>query len=271
MPQMANNVLSENWLLKELGDLHWKLLSGGIEQNSSEFKDEMGNRLYATFIRICYSLSNLKSFQENEKIGFLGSIKRFGNSTYLSQIDGKSENHFIRANLMTTFSVRSSDDNSKIQKSNPVEKINHIEEIVTVPDFLSDYRLLRKTLIDEWKLSEFTFPIPRDVIFQANYSINPYYEINGVGLLYFAVYPVISDFCTINFYKNRFGNNDWLKKFQTTHRDINYFANCNAEDKIVFCLNFFEEKDSSIKTVTTLYRQSDKTMLAKIFTVKQHL
>ena len=90
MPQMANSALSENWLLKELGDLHWKLLSDGIEQKSSEFKDEIGNRLYATFIRIYYSLSNLKSFQENERIDFSGSIKRFGNSTYLSEINGES-------------------------------------------------------------------------------------------------------------------------------------------------------------------------------------
>jgi probable biosynthetic protein (TIGR04098 family) len=269
MPQMANSALSENWLLKELGDLHWRLLSDGIEQKSSEFKDEMGNRLYATFIRICYLLSNLKSFQENEKIDFAGRIKRFGNSTYLSHINGENENHFIKANLMTTFSVRSADDNSKIEKSNPVENINHIEEINSIPNFLSDYRLLRKTLVDTWQLSEFTFPVSKETIFESDYKINPYYEINGVGLLYFAVYPIISDFCTTDFYKNKFDNHDWFKNFQTTHRDINYFANCNAEDKIVFQLNNFEQKESSIKTVTTLYRQSDKTMLAKIFTIKQ--
>jgi probable biosynthetic protein (TIGR04098 family) len=271
MPQMANSTLSENWLLKELGDLHWKLLSDGIEQNSSEFKDEIGNRLYATFIRICYSVSNLKSFRENERIDFIGEVKRFGNSTYLSQINGESGMNIIKAILMTTFSVRSTDDNSKIEKSKPAERVNHIEEIMSLPDFLSNYRLLRKNLINEWKLSDFTFPVFKESIFETEYSINPYYEINGVGLLYFAGFPIISDFCTRNFYEKKFGNNDWIKKFHTTHRDINYFANCNADDKIIFQLNNFEETDTSIKTVTTLNRQSDKAMLAKIFTVKQRL
>jgi len=269
MPQMANSALSENWLLKKLGDLHWKLLSDGIEQKSSEFKDEIGNRLYATSIRICYSLTNLKSFQENEKINFSGSIKRFGNSTYLSQINGESGNNFIKANLMTTFSVRSSDDNSKIEKSNPVEKVNYIQELNGIPDFLSNYRLLRKNLIDRWKLPEFTFIVTDEILFECDYVINPYYEINGVGLLYFAAYPIISDFCTGNFYIKKFGNLEWLKSLQTTQRDINYFANCNAEDKIIFELNNFKNADNSIKTTTTLYRKSDKTMLAKIFTVKQ--
>ena len=30
MPQMANAALSENWLFKELGDIHWELLSKGL-------------------------------------------------------------------------------------------------------------------------------------------------------------------------------------------------------------------------------------------------
>ncbi len=269
MPQMANSSLSENWLLKELGDLHWKLLSDGIEQKSSEFKDGIGNRLYATFTRICYSLSNLKLFQENDSINFSASIKRFGNTTYLSQVKGESGNNFIKANLMTTFSVRSSKDNSKIEKSNPLEKVNHIEEINNTPEFLNEYRLLRKNLTDKWTFSEFTFLVSNETLFQCDYTINSYYEINGVGLLYFAVYPIISDFCTVDFYKKKFGNLDWLTRFQTIHRDINYFANCNADDKIIFKLNNFEQADNCVKTATTLYRQSDNTMLAKIFTVKQ--
>ncbi|MBD0294598.1 MAG: hypothetical protein ICV84_05250 [Flavisolibacter sp.] len=269
MPQMANSALSENWLLKELGDLHWQLLSDGLEQKSSEFKDGMGNRLYATFTRIAYSLSHLTSFQENDVINFSGSIKRFGNATYLSHINGESGNHFIKSNLMTTFSVRLSDDNASIEKSYPVEKVNHIEEWSRTPEFLTDYRLLRKNLTDTWSLSEFMFPVSDEVLFECDYAINPYYEINGVGLLYFAAYPVISDFCTADFCKDKFNTVDWLTGFQTTHRDINYFANCNAYDKIVFRLNYFEQAGNAIKTVTTLYRQSDKMVLAKMFTVKQ--
>lgn len=60
MPQMANGALSESWLLKYLGDKHWLLLSEGFNKKSSEFKDNSGNRLYATFVRINYSTSSIK-------------------------------------------------------------------------------------------------------------------------------------------------------------------------------------------------------------------
>jgi acyl carrier protein len=272
MPQMANNALSENWLLKELGDIHWKLLSDGLEQKSSEFKDDTGSRLYATFTRISYSCSPLNNFRENSMIDFKGYLKRFGSNTYLSEIDGKNENYFITAKLMTNFSVRSSNDNSKIEKSNLQEKINHVEEIKTTPEFLNNYRLLRKNLIDTWKISEVDFPVVNDNIAEYKYCINPWYDINGVGLLYFAAYPVISDFSLNNFFLNRVGNIDWIEKYQTVTRDINYFANCNANETIVVRLNSIELIESKgLRITTTLTRLSDNIMLAKIFTIKKKI
>ena len=81
MPQMANSALSENWLLKFLGDTHWQLITKGFQKKSSEFKDDDGNRLYSTFIRINYSVSPLCQFLENEIIDFNSSIKCFGTNT----------------------------------------------------------------------------------------------------------------------------------------------------------------------------------------------
>jgi acyl carrier protein len=270
MPRMANNSLSENWLLKECGDLHWKLLSDGLGQKSKEFKDEMGNRLYATFTRISYTCSPLNSFQENDIINFKGSIKRFGNNTYLSDMDGKSQNSFLTARLMTSFSLRSSNDNSKIEKSNPRVRISHIEEIKTTPEFLNNFRLIRKNLIDTWETFHFKFPVTNENIFENNYCINPYYDINGVGLLYFAAYPVISDFSLSKFFLEKFGSRDWTDRYQTIGRDINYFANCNANETIVTRLNSFELVDNRyLKLETSLSRLSDSVVLAKIFTVKE--
>ena len=44
--------LSESWLLKELGDMHWSMITKGLGSPSSELCDGSGNRLYATFTRI---------------------------------------------------------------------------------------------------------------------------------------------------------------------------------------------------------------------------
>ena len=51
MPQMALGGLSESWLFKELGDIHWRLITRGLGTPSHEIADANGERLYATFTR----------------------------------------------------------------------------------------------------------------------------------------------------------------------------------------------------------------------------
>ena len=262
MPQMAKSALSENWLLKFLGDTHWQLITKGFQKKSSEFIDDNGNRLYSTFIRINYSISPLSHFLENEIIGFSSSIKCFGNNTFLSEIIGDCTEKNISASLMTTFSVREDTDNNKVSKCESKIRTNRINQLSKTPQFLNDYRLLRKGLIDEISTNYGNFQLTNDTLFSCEYTINPYYDINGVGLLYFASYPIIADKCLDEYYKEN-------KDLQTIYRDVFYFSNCNATEKIIFKLNSIVENGTQIKTLMTLFRASDNQKLATILTVKR--
>jgi len=262
MPQMAKSALSENWLLKFLGDTHWQLITKGFKKKSSDFKDDNGNRLYSTFIRINYKVSPLCKFSENEIIGFNSSIKCFGNNTFLSRIIGNCGAKNISATLMTMFSVREDSDNKKISKCEPKVKTNRISEISKTPLFLNDYRLVRKGLIDEISTNYGSFQISDNTLFSCEYNINPYYDINGVGLLYFASYPIIADKCFDEYYRKN-------ENLQTIFRDIFYFANCNSSDQIIFKLNNIELIDSGLKTTVSLFRKSDNQILSRILTTKQ--
>lgn len=256
-------------MLKEIGDIHWELLSSGLEQKSSEFKDDIGNRLYATFVRINDSLSPLNIFLENEILHLKAEIKRFGNNTYYSTVNGESNEKYIHANLMTSFSQREVNDNSKITKTNPQEKVNNIEQLKNTPEFLNEYRLLKKGLLNEITSNNFNFKITEDVIAAIQYLINPYYEINGVGLLYFASYPIIADKCLCDFLKHNQEIKNFDSVYHTVFRDIFYFANCNSHDHIVFHLNSFEHVDeNTLSAISSLYRQTDHILMAKIFTIK---
>ena len=270
MPQMAINALSENWLLKEMGDLHWDLLSQGLEQKSSEFKDENGNRLYATFVRISFSISPLHKFLENDILTLKSEIKRFGNNTYFTKVIGISSENMLEATLMTSFTQRQKNDNSKILKSDPKEKLNVIEQIKYIPEYFNQYRLLKKNLLDELQFNNINFSLSDEIISSDDYSINPYYEINGVGLLYFASYPIISDKCTAVYLRKINKVNDFESSYSTIYRDIFYFANCNTGDYVNFNLHTIEDfEDNKLIVTSSLYRASDKTLMAKIFTVKQ--
>ena len=264
MPQMSNNALSENWLLRYLGDKHWSLLSDGFNKKSSEFQDENGNRLYATFVRINYSTSALKNFKENEKIIFDSKIEGYGGSTFISFINGKSYKNIINATLLTTFSSKENENINELIKIK-IDKIpNKISQLSKTPIQLNEYRLLRKNLLDEIPSNFGDFPNTDNILFTCEYEINIYYDINGVGLLYFAAYPIISDICCLKYF-----NDSKSFSFQTVYRDIFYFANCNPTDKVIFQLNFIDSNKNFIKTMTSLYRKSDKKILAKILTIKE--
>lgn len=261
MPEMANNALSENWLLKHIGDTHWQLITKGFKLKSSEFKDDKGNRLYATFIRINYSLSTLSAFSENEIIDFSSTIKSFGNSTFISKVNGVCQNKTINASLATTFVIRENENNRIISKSKPKKKVNGIKQLLKTPVFLTDYRLMRKQELKGIATVNGDFKITDSSLYKCEYNINPFYDINGVGLLYYASYPLISDTCILK-------HNNAFIEYNTVYRDIFYFANANQNEKVLFELNTLEENGNEIRITTSLFRSSDNQIIAKILTVK---
>ena len=266
---MANSALSENWLFKELGDIHWELLSKGLNTRPSDFKDEFGKRLYAAFTRITISNSKLNGFQEDETIFFKGKIKRYGLSTYISEVRYGNEKQMSVATLMSNFSTRESLDNSKLFKSQPYTNENDIAEYESTPGMMNDYRLMRKSLLDTIILNTEEFIISPSFLHETTYSINPYYEINGVGLLYFASYPIISDKCEADYFNQNKEYRGWESKYITIARDVFYFANCNVNDSILYRLSSYDFiGEGKVKLFSSLYRISDMTLMANIFTIK---
>ncbi len=171
---------------------------------------------------------------------------------------------------MTSFTQRQQNDNSKILKSDPKEKLNVIEQIKFIPEIFNQYRLLKKNPLEELQFNNISFSLSTEIISSDDYNVNPYYEINGVGLLYFASYPIICDKCTADYLRKTNKVTDFENSYNTIYRDIFYFANCNTGDHVIFNLHTIEDfEDNKLIVTTSLYRASDKTLMAKIFTVKQ--
>ena len=95
MPQMALGCLSENWLLKELGDLHWETLCSSLQRSSNDLVDSQDRRLYATFVRIGFELDGtLKDFPEGDELTFSGR------DDAIWTFDGAEHNRDQRAKLI---------------------------------------------------------------------------------------------------------------------------------------------------------------------------
>jgi len=272
MPQMAVGALSENWLFKELGSLHWELLCAGLQTKSFELKDDLGNRLYATFVRIRIDASaSLYDYKENEKIQIDGSINRFGGSMYFSNMDLQARSGCVRAKLMTTFSAREGADNTKLTKTQPSSSLrNSISEEAESPLFAEEYRRMRKAELKQISLGGTNFTLGSECLYETVYQLNPYYDLNGVGLLYFAAYPIINDVCEARHFNAKNTASRWEETYFTIARDIFYFGNCNISDQVIYKLHAFELiGDNLIATQSSLLRRSDDSPIARVFTVKK--
>jgi probable biosynthetic protein (TIGR04098 family) len=274
MPQMALTGLSESWLFKEIGDCHWHMLCENLGLKSNEIFDEFENRLYATFIRIRFESRNcLKDFRENDALDIEGNIQRLGNSLYYGQVDVTSSEKSIRCSLATTFSTRESTScNRKLTKGVPSgSEANAITKMSDIPTHVLEYTKLKKGSIQKVVVGNHSFALTDEVIFKTLYKINPYTDINGVGLLYFAAYPLINDFCELEYFNDKhISGEHWALNSATMMRDVFYFGNCNIDDVISYRLHSSEIiSDNQIALYSSLWRENDSTVIARIFTIKQ--
>jgi len=274
MPQMAMGGLSESWLFKEFGDLHWGMTCDALNSESHDLLDELGNRLYATFVRVRIESSHhLKQFQENEMLDFQGRLSRFGKSMFFSDIALRGEGKQIKASLMSTFSVRHSNNKSLLKGEPSIPANCPAQSLASMPVFAEEYREMRKGNMRELALRDEMFYAHKELLFETTYRINPYQDLNGVNLLYFAAYPMISDYCEMEFIRHQredSSSGNWPLEASNIARDVFYYGNCDLDDRIVFGVNSYDlAGDRKLRIATSLFRESDRQLIANIFTVKE--
>lgn len=253
MPQMALGGLSESWLFKELGDMHWKLIAGGLGTSSSNIRDGNGDRLYATFTRFLWKSGDcLAHYKENDPLELAGFLERYGSGIFLGTFRFGTEGS---AQLMSSFSKRGGNSNDSLLKGQPtIGDDCPIPEIDARPRFIDEYRERRQIGGDETQ-------------FSTRYDLYPFYDINGVGLLYFAAFPGISSYGELKFF-NYIGINN---KYSISSRDVCYFSNCNADDFINYDVLRYEIDDKKFNIEAMLRRGSDDKKMAHIITKGQFL
>lgn len=258
MPQMAAGGLSEGWLFREVGDFHWALIANGLGVESDAMADGMGNRLYATFTRFRIDSSvPWADFKENEYLEISGSLARYGAGQFLGTYDGKAGNKSFTSTVLSSFSSRSlAQSNKELQRGQPrIPPDCRIPLLTKKPAFVAEYQQRR---------SEKTFSSP---LFSKDYQINPFVDINGVGLLYFAAYPTISDFCELSYFAK---GSEWAFRASAHYRDVFYFANSDADDVLQYHLLAEHQAGSSVATESLIARE-DGTPMALLVTRKRRL
>jgi len=253
MPQMALGGLSESWLFKELGDMHWSMITNGLGSASHELQDTQGDRLYATFTRVQLdSTSSLAGYAENERIEVDAEISRYGAGVFFSAMTASGDRKSVRARLMSSFSkIGQAGSNTSLLKGQPqIPSDCGIPALADLPGFGREYHARRSEK-------------PGPPILECEYEIVPSHDINGVGLLYFAAYPTINDICAM-----RHAGSSFATGFSTRNRDVFYFSNSDPDETLVYRLHRWNAGDDRIDMEASISRKSDGVLMAYVKTAK---
>jgi probable biosynthetic protein (TIGR04098 family) len=259
MSKMALSGMGEPWLFRELNDLHWTMICDFLRTSSSQIVDGLGNRLYATITRCSIDFEpGLYSFKENTALDIRSELQRYGASMFLSNHAFQGAQDVTgRAAMMSTFAKYGERGNNKslIKGSPNIFDQENVKGLSEIPEMAAGYRSRRGA------------PLSEIVLAIEEYDILGPHDINGVGLLYFAAYPMIFDLCI-----ERSEGKGFLRKFSTVSKDILYFANAEPDETLIFKLHEREEIETGlVRHFCSLSRKSDGIRMAEMTGVKRKI
>ena len=214
MPLTGINRLSENGLLKYLGDLRWRHLARISGVPSCDLVDDAGQRLYPTFFYVESSFPPtcpMAHFGENDRFHVIDSVRRFGSSmldgvSYLipsdrseamaEPIDSFDQAAALRVPVvrMANIFVMKFNGAEWLKKGRPQDRlISGVRELADPPDCYSiAKRAEADGCIDTPDLEVDVQPLQQNEV-EYRYAVQPDRDVNGVGLLYFANYLLFLD------------------------------------------------------------------------------
>ena len=204
MPHLIYNGIDPVWLLKELGNNHWGLLSEAVSfYNGTQ-------RLYASFFGAEIDFNQGQNyFKEDDIVAINSKIFKFNNQIYRSIHTVLSDTNsavvhldsiFVKKDLASGLLVK--DDPKKVHKN--IDLINH--------NFLEEHKQIKNKLSN---IDKNTFNL---------LPFNPESLFNGVKILYFANYlnlVFLNEYLTFN-------------KIQNPIKKINlyFFKNITEHDRV---------------------------------------
>ena len=280
LPQTDATGLSENWLFKHCGEMHWDHLCAamGISGvNSQQMRDDAGNRLYPTFLAIKGRYATpLCQVQMDQHFQTTVELNHFGRAFFHSTIAFRNQEARFDLEMLTTFVARNRNGLNDLHQSLPsANLVYNSTPLKSPPPLLKHSQILRHAEITNYDFVGHHFSsCENDLDLQVSFEPSPYMDYNGAGLLYFAAYPTIADTLErqlIIRHDLMDGAGDWAVRTSTVARDVFYHRNLNLGQRLTATLMRFDRVGENIILHTALTAESDGAALADIFTAKRVL
>jgi probable biosynthetic protein (TIGR04098 family) len=276
MPQMDIGGLSEGWLYRTCGDLHWEAIGRELGVSSDGFRAEAGQRLYPTVValRARYGVP-LSAVNENDVLGATVLVRPCGRACAHGRIGLTIAGRRSSVELLTTFAVHEPGGGLRMAVPAPELAARWLVEAGDTPPEI--VRLAKAARAGQVLDDDFCGPSLRPTepaLGRFPYEPSPYSDYNGAGLLYFAAYVTIADTAERTLVR-RLGlsprpRTDWSLATSTVRRAVFFYANLPLGEPLLVDLLGFELAGSrGVKTHLRLLRPSDGQVIADLITERR--
>jgi len=280
LPQTDATGLSENWLFKHCGEMHWNYLCAAMGVsgvNSQAMRNDAGKRLYPTFVAIrCRYATPLCMVEMDQHFQTRVALTHFGRAFFHSTINFSNEATRFELEMLTTFVARSKNGLNALHQSLPsANLVYNSRPLSSPPQLLKLSQALRHGDLKEYDFLGHHFALSGNAPgLQMSFEPSPYIDYNGAGLLYFAAYPTIADTIErklIGEHKLADPTRDWAAQSSTIARDVFYYRNLDLGKRLVATLKRFDRAGENVILHTLLANEVDGKPLAEIITAKRLL
>lgn len=276
MPHLDAAGLSENWLFRYAGELHWEATAARLRARSDAIHNASGDRLYPTFVAVHarYSVP-LWDIRENDVAHAHVDVQPCGRACAHGSVQLAIAGKPLHLEMLTTFAVRQGAGHLRMDV--PAARLAQSWQVITgTPAIVSAARAARKGepfddgFCGQWLARSGE---PLDV---SHYDPSPYSDYNGAGLLYFASYPTIADTSERRLIHSRLRTRhalrqgalcfDWALATSPVQRAVYYYANLALGDRVQVELCSINADAGGVNTHVRLRRCSDGRVMSDVVT-----
>jgi probable biosynthetic protein (TIGR04098 family) len=231
MPHLDAGGLSEGWLMRHAGDLHWEAIARRLGVDSDELRGPDGERLYPTVVALRARYGRpLADVCENDIFEAQVDVAPCGRACAHGRLAGRAGEASLTVELLTTFAVRQSDGGLRMAVPSAELAARWAAPAARPPAIA---RLARAARRGEPLDDDFSGPAlaaaSHAPLGRWTYEPSPYVDYNGAGLLYFAAYLGIADTAERALVR-RLGlsprpSEDWARATSVVRRDVFYYGN----------------------------------------------
>lgn len=260
MPHLTCGGLSETWLLKALGHIHWLMLAQAAGARLPVFRDADGNRVYAAFTTVSIVRGDFALAREHDELTVTSVLQRLSatqfQSEHLLSINGRPSGEVV---LISVFVKRT------------VPALNRSIARVEIASFKSWQRRAAESPVcakssvirrGQWfEHMGFSKSAGR-AIDRLLIDPCPSQDFNGANFLYFASFQSFADRAEWSWFR------DEAARLSTISRDIIYHGNIEIGDRVAVTLHAVR-REGPIVAHWMQIDTADGARLADVFTERR--